>query len=71
MNPDNKIKKKGNSSILGLIVSFFAISLISGIQNNSALYLVVPLFIIIGTLAFFLSSHLYSKKKYELFEKLS
>ena len=71
MNPANKIKKKGNSSILGLIVSFFAISLISGIQTNSALYLVVPLFIIIGTLAFFLSSHLYAKKKYELFEKLS
>lgn len=71
VNIQNKIKRKGSSALVSVLTSFAVISLTSKIQNNNWLYLLVPFFIIIGTLAFFLSSYLYEKKKYELFEKLS
>ena len=71
INIQNKIKKKGNSAFIGLIISFLTISLIASIRNNHLLYLVIPIFIIFSVLSYFLSSYLFSKKKYELFEKLS
>ncbi len=70
INSKKLFNQKGNTSFLSITFSFLGILLLSTMQYNKWLYALIPFYILLSFAAIKIAFHLYSERKYKVFEKL-